>query len=88
METALKPCVGVTSASGLPVAQQHSRLVFPAPSRPRTRTWVPADWNAHKNRNIIMRVADHPLKYRMDFSKQFQNKGQIGMYSNSEFMQK
>lgn len=43
METALKPCVGCVSCSRLPVAKQCSRLVLPAPSRPRTRTWVPAD---------------------------------------------
>lgn len=43
METALKPCVGCTSCSKQPVAQQCSRLVLPAPSRPRTSTCVPAD---------------------------------------------
>lgn len=43
METALKPCVGCMSCSSLPVAKQCSRLVLPAPSSPRTRTWVPAD---------------------------------------------
>lgn len=43
METAWKPCVGCMSSSRLPVARQLSRLVLPAPSRPRTRTWVPAD---------------------------------------------
>lgn len=42
METALKPCVGCTSCSRLPVAQQWSRLVLPAPFRPSTSTCVPA----------------------------------------------
>lgn len=42
MEMALKPWVGDTSCSRLPVAKQCSKLVFPAPSRPNTSTWVPA----------------------------------------------
>ena len=38
MDTALKPCVGSTSCSRPPVAKHCSRLLFPDPSRPRTRT--------------------------------------------------
>lgn len=44
METALKPCVGCMSCSRRPVDKDCSRLVFPDPSRPRTRTCVPFDF--------------------------------------------
>lgn len=40
IDTALKPFVGSTSSSTLPVAQHCSTLVLPAPSKPRTRTCV------------------------------------------------